>query len=115
MNWTPAETFGLVALIVLGLILLRAIGGRLVGIQNRLAVLSSAQRFNMPVDTRRSCGSLGFNWALARASTPLHLFDEFLRFFETNEGKNVTVEYHWVEGQIRSPAGAASRSGPPPV
>jgi hypothetical protein len=29
MNWTPAETFGLVALIVIGLILLRAIGGRL--------------------------------------------------------------------------------------
>jgi hypothetical protein len=40
MNWTPMETFGLVALMVLGLILLRAIGGRLGGIQNRLAVLS---------------------------------------------------------------------------
>jgi hypothetical protein len=40
MNWTPAETFGLVALIVLGLILLRAIGGRLDGIQKRLAVVS---------------------------------------------------------------------------
>ena len=22
------------------------------------------------------------------------------------EGRNVTVEYHWLEGQIRSPAGA---------
>jgi Ribosomal protein L7/L12 C-terminal domain len=43
MNWTPTETVGLVALIVLGLILLRAIGGRLVGIQNRLAVLSRVE------------------------------------------------------------------------
>jgi hypothetical protein len=39
MNWTPAETFGLVALMVLGLILLRAIGGRLAAIQDRLSVL----------------------------------------------------------------------------
>jgi hypothetical protein len=43
MNWTPAETFGLVALIVLGLILLRAIGGRLDGIQRRLAVVSRVE------------------------------------------------------------------------
>jgi endonuclease V-like protein UPF0215 family len=43
MNWAPAETFGLVALIVLGLILLRAIGGRLDGIQRRLAVVSRVE------------------------------------------------------------------------
>jgi hypothetical protein len=43
MNWTPAETFGLVALIVLGLLLLRAIGGRLDGIHKRLAVLSRVE------------------------------------------------------------------------
>jgi hypothetical protein len=38
--WTPAETFGLVALIVLGLVVLRGIGGRLDGIQKRLAIVS---------------------------------------------------------------------------
>jgi hypothetical protein len=43
MNWTPAETFGRVALIVLGLILLRAIGGRLDDIRRRLAVLSRVE------------------------------------------------------------------------
>jgi hypothetical protein len=29
------------------------------------------------------------------------------------EGQNVTVEYHYLEGPIRSPAGAGGRSGPP--
>jgi hypothetical protein len=40
MNWTPAETIGLAALIVLGLLLLTAIRLRLDAIQNRIAVLS---------------------------------------------------------------------------
>ena len=29
------------------------------------------------------------------------------------EGENVTVEYHWLEGQLRSPAGAGGRLGSP--
>ena len=37
MIWTPAATFGLVALLVLGLIFLRLIGARLDKIQSQLA------------------------------------------------------------------------------
>jgi hypothetical protein len=43
MNWTPAETIGLAALIVLGLLLLAAIRLRLDAIQSRIGAVSRVE------------------------------------------------------------------------